>query len=397
MKEELIILRAPSISTRDIFLGGGAMPSGLESESVVAGLTVEIDRIDRRDLPELARNNDVVAVAPVIPMKLVEPFDVQDVLQPAAPSVAWGIQATGADTSPFTGQGIVVAVLDTGIDASHPAFIGVNVIQQDFTGEGNGDQHGHGTHCAGTIFGRDVNNTRIGVARGVQKALIGKVLGNNGGSSAGIINAIQWAIQNGANVISMSLGIDFPGLVKQLEGTGLPTELATSRALEGYRANVQLFEKMAQLIRVGSSFFQTTVLIAAAGNESRRTQNANFEIAVSPPAVSDGFISVAALGQSGANFSIAPFSNTGAIISGPGVGIQSAKPGGGLASMSGTSMATPHVAGVAALWAEQLKGVGMLNPNALTARLVASGVTSKMLSGFDPFDVGTGMVRAPQA
>ena len=395
MNEEHIILRVPSVSTRDIFLGG-ATPNSTTLEAVAAGMTVEVEKIDRRDLSELARSTDVVAVAPTIPMRLVEPFDVQDVLQPAAPSIAWGIQAVGADTSPFTGDGIVVAVLDTGIDATHPAFAGVTLVQQDFTGEGNGDQHGHGTHCAGTIFGRDVNNTRIGVARGVQKALIGKVLGASGGSSGSIVNAIQWATQNGANVISMSLGIDFPGLVKRLQDSGMPPELATSRALEGYRANVQLFEKMAQFIRAGSPFFQTTLLIAAAGNESRRDQNPDFEIAVSPPAVSDGFVSVAALGQSGTNFSVASFSNTGAIIAGPGVGIQSAKRGGGLVSMSGTSMATPHVAGVTALWAEKLRTIGALTTNGLTARLIASGVTNGMVNGFDPFDIGTGMARAPQ-
>lgn len=394
MNEEHIILRIPVVTTRDIFLGGVGRPSAVES--IAAGMTVEVETVSRRGLSQLARSTDVVAVAPVVPMKLIEPFDVQDVLQPAAPSIAWGIQAVGADTSPFTGNGIVVAVLDTGIDAAHPAFAGVNLIQQDFTGEGNGDQHGHGTHCAGSIFGRDVNNTRIGVARGIQKALIGKVLGNNGGSSASIVNAIQWATQNGANVISMSLGIDFPGLVKQLQAGGLPPELATSRALEGYRANVQLFEKMAQFIQAGNPFFQTTILLAAAGNESRRDQNPNFEIAVSPPAVSDGFVSVAALKQNGANFSIAPFSNTGAIIAGPGVDIQSAKRGGGLVSMSGTSMATPYVAGVAALWAEKLSSVGALTPSGLTARLIASGITNKLVAGFDPFDVGTGMARAPQ-
>lgn len=397
MNEEHVILRAPSVSTRDIFAGEGFGFNPLESpQSAAAGLSVEVENLSTRDLSDITRSPDVVAVAPSVPMKLVEPFDVQDAPQPTAQTVAWGIQAVGADTSPFTGNGIVVAVLDTGIDAAHPAFQGVNIIQRDFTGEGDGDQHGHGTHCAGTIFGRDVNNTRIGVARGVQKAIIGKVLGQQGGGSAGIINAIQWAIQNGANVISMSLGIDFPGLVKRLVDQGMPTALATSRALEGYRANVQLFEKMAQLVRVSSGFFQTTVLVAAAGNESQRNVNPAFEIAVSPPAVSDGFISVAALGQSGSNFSVAPFSNTGAIVAGPGVTVLSAKPGGGFQNMSGTSMATPHVAGVAALWAEQLKANGMLTPNALTARLIASGVTSSMVTGFDPFDIGTGMVRAPQ-
>ncbi len=391
--EPHIILRAPSVSTRDIFLGA-ATPSVLEAAS--AGLRVEVDTVSRRDLANLTRSRDVVAVAPVIPIKLIEPLDVEDVEQPAAPTVTWGVQAVGADTSPFTGEGIVVSVLDTGIDAQHPAFAGVEIVQKDFTGEGDGDPHGHGTHCAGTVFGRNVNNTRIGVATGVQKALIGKVLGNEGGSSAGIINAIQWAVQNGSNVISMSLGIDFPGLVKRLEQSGLPTELATSRALEGYRANVQLFERMAQLVVAGSGFFQTTLLIAAAGNESRTSQNPDFKIAVSPPAVSEGFISVAALGQSGTNFNVAPFSNTGAIVAGPGVAVLSAKAGGGLVNMSGTSMATPHVAGVAALWAEQLTGRNTLTPVALTAKLVSSGVTDRLVPGFDPFDVGTGLVRAPQ-
>ncbi|MGF7218229.1 subtilisin family serine protease [Spirosoma lacussanchae] len=394
MNEEHIILRAPSVSTRDIFSGRPSTRTPFETlESAAAGLTVEVQNIDRRDLVDLTRSPDVVAVAANIPMKLIKPFEVQEVLQPTATSVAWGVQAVGADTSPFTGNGIVVAVLDTGIDATHPAFAGVTLVQQDFTGEGDGDQDGHGTHCAGTIFGRAVNGTRIGVAPGVQKALIGKVIGNEGGSSAGIINAMQWALQNGANVMSMSLGIDFPGLVGQLIDQGMPAELATSQALEGYRANVQLFEKMAQLVRASSGFFQTTLLVAAAGNESQRPR---FEIAVSPPAVSDGFISVAALGQNGSTFSVAPFSNTGAIVSGPGVAVTSAKAGGGLVNMSGTSMATPHVAGVAALWAEQLKTNGMLTPNSLTARLVASGVTTNLAVGFDPFDIGTGMVRAPQ-
>jgi subtilisin family serine protease len=395
--DEYIILRAPSVSTRDIFLGGANDFNALGApENAVAGLDVEVTNLSKKDLADVVRERDVVAFAADIPIKLIKPSEVKSVQQPAAPTTAWGVQAVGADTSSCTGNGIVVAVLDTGIDAAHPAFAGVEVIQKDFTGEGDGDQHGHGTHCAGTIFGRNVNGTRIGVATGVKKALIGKVLGSNGGGSKGIINAIQWAMQNGANVMSMSLGIDFPGLVKRLKDQGMSTEVATSVALEGYRTNVNLFEKMAQLVQVSNGFFQPTVLIAAAGNESGHDQNPPFEIAVSPPAVSDGFISVAALGQNGQKFSIAPFSNTGAIVAGPGVSILSAKPGGGFAMMSGTSMATPHVAGVAALWAEQLKNNGMLTPNTLKARLIASGITSGLIAGFDPFDVGTGMVRAPQ-
>lgn len=398
-KEKHVILRSTLAATRDPFLGprmrgGGVVPF---AEEAAASLAVEVDEIARREIVGLTRNADVLAVAPVIPMRLIEPVEVQAAAEPAAGGTEWGIQAVGADTSPFSGAGIVVAVLDTGIDPSHDAFSGVGLIQQDFTGEGNGDQHGHGTHCAGTIFGRTTNGTRIGVAPGVTTALIGKVLGAEGGSSDQIVRAIQWAIENGANVISMSLGMDFPGAVAQLVRAGLPTELATSRALEAYRANVQLFERLAALIRAQEPFRQPTLIVAAAGNESRRDVNPDFEIAVSPPAVAEGIISVAALGQHADGLTVARFSNTGANVAAPGVAITSARPGGGLASMSGTSMATPHVAGLAALWAEKItQSSGSLNGLQLMARLIGSATSTGLQPGLDPFDIGAGLVRAPQ-
>ncbi|PSR56483.1 peptidase S8 [Adhaeribacter arboris] len=395
MKEKHIILRLARPATRDLFLGGGIVNTS-EAESLAAGVTVEIEEMERTRISTLSRHADVVAIAPSIPMKLIQPVAVEDVTEPAAQEIAWGVRAVSADTSPFTGSGIVVAVLDTGIDASHPAFAGMSIIQNDFTGEGSGDQHGHGTHCAGTIFGRTTENIRIGVAPGIEKALIGKVLGSQGGSSEQIVSGIQWAVDNGANIISMSLGMDFPGLVKRLEENGFPTELATSRALEGYRTNVQLFERLVALINAKANFLQPTIVIAAAGNETQRDTNPDFEIAVSPPAVAEGIISVAALGEDPEGFAVAPFSNTGATVSGPGVAILSAKMGGGFALMSGTSMATPHVAGIAALWAEKIKSTGILSPAQLTARLISSGSNTGLKAGFDPFDIGAGLVRAPQ-
>ena len=392
MKEKHIILRSTRSATKGVFLG----PTPASLESLAAGVSVDVDNIDRHKIPALARNTEVLAIAPVVPMKLIAPVERRDITQPSADPLAWGVKAVGADTSPFTGDGIVVCVLDTGIDASHPAFAGVNLVRKDFTGEGDNDEHGHGTHCAGTIFGRTTDGTRIGVAPGVQKALIGKVLGNKGGSSESIVSAIQWAVENGANVISMSLGIDFPGLVEQLQAEGFPPALATSRALEGYRANVQLFERLASLVRAQGAFGQATVIIAAAGNESRRDENPDFEITVSPPAVSEGIISVAALGESTQGLTVAPFSNTGANVSGPGVGIISAKAGGGLRLMSGTSMATPHVAGVAALWAHKIKATSALSVMQLTGRIIGSAITDGLTPGLDPFDIGAGLVRAPQ-
>lgn len=389
MKEKYIVLRASPARTRSSG-GPGAGPRAS------GGLSVDVAEVDSRKVAALARSAGVRAVARDMPMKLIAPVAFQSAGKAVAAGVAWGVKAVGADTSSFAGEGITVAVLDTGIDASHPAFSGVAVTEEDFTGEGNGDRDGHGTHCAGTIFGRTIQGIRIGVAPKVKRALIGKVLGTKGAGSEQIAKGIQWAVSNGANVISMSIGIDFPGYVAQLEGEGFPTELATTRALEGYRANVQLFERLAALIRAQETFYQAVVIVAAAGNESKRDVDPKFAIAVSPPAVADGIVSVAAVGEGDQGLTIAPFSNTGAVVSGPGVGIVSAALGGGVTTKSGTSMATPHVAGVAALWAEKINQTGRLSFLELRSRLIASAGSEALQEGFDPSDVGAGVVQAPQ-
>ena len=392
MSRKYVILRTekPKRTTRSIPRAGATAAA-----APAAAPRVEVDELEPRSAARLAREKNT-SVAPVIPMKLIQPLDDGPGAEPAAPGPTWGIKAIGADTSPFTGAGIVVAILDTGIDSTHPAFAGVHLERRNFTTESDDDEHGHGTHCAGTVFGRDVNGTRIGVAPGITKAFIGKVLGAGGGGSDQICEAIQWAVNGGANVISMSLGIDFPGFVKELEGSGLPTELATSMALEGYRTNILLFERLAAFIAAQGAFGSTAILVAAAGNESQRQVSPDFEIAVSPPAVADGVVSVSALGASADGFVVADFSNFGARLSGPGVNIQSAKVGGGLRSMSGTSMATPHVAGIAALWGQKLKEAGQLNGQFLSDKLVSSSITTGLKAGFDPGDVGAGMVQAPQ-
>ena len=91
---------------------------------------------------------------------------------------------------------MTVAVLDTGIDVGHAAFTGIKIIEEDFSGSGNGDREGHGTHCAGTIAGRAVNGTRIGIAPGIAELRVGKVLTDDGfGDSEMLFRGIQWAAQ----------------------------------------------------------------------------------------------------------------------------------------------------------------------------------------------------------
>ena len=393
MKSNVIILRSTAAATRDVLRA----PSPGVAGAAVAGVAAELKTVDRNKIPDLTRDATVLAAAPAMRIKLAEPRDQHPVTAIRA-GVTWGIHAVGADTSPETGEGIVVAVLDTGIDANHPAFAGIELIEKDFTGEGNGDVHGHGTHCAGTIFGREVNGLRIGVAPGVRKALIGKVIGqNSGGSSDQLAKAILWAVDEGANIISMSLGIDFAGWVEHLINVEhFPADLATARALEDYRANTLLFDSLADFVKSRGFFGQATLIVAAAGNESHREISPDYEVTVTPPAVADGIVSVAALGAGPLGMSVANFSNTGASVSGPGVDVVSAAPGGGLQSMSGTSMATPHVAGVAALWAQRLRSGGRLNAAALSARLTGNATTNGLKQGFDPFDVGLGLVRCPQ-
>lgn len=390
-QHEYVVIRSTSPITRS----PGAMAGRQPTLSATAPEVIDIEEVGltSREHADLRRDPRTRAIARSMPMKLITPTEVADAA-PAAGDATWGVEAVGATDTPFDGAGITVAVLDTGIDPSHPAFAGVDIVQKNFTTEGDDDSHGHGTHVAGTIFGQDVDGLRIGVAPGVERALIGKVLGAGGGSSASIARAIQWAVNEGAHVVSMSLGIDFPGFVKLLiEREGLDVEPATSIALEQYRANVNLFTALADTVQAHGAFGQGTLIVAASGNESRRPK---FEIAASPPAAGTGVLAVGALGESADGLSVARFSNNEVDVAAPGVDVISAKPGGGLVSMSGTSMATPHVAGVAALWAQKLRDTtGRVESGTLLAQVVASGTTAPLSAGTEEEDIGTGIVRVP--
>jgi len=396
--EEFIILRTQDLVVPDIGGFGEAMPRtmGRGREAIAESLEVVSTDLSKPERDDLRRDPRTLAIAKPMPLGLIAPTKSSE---PSAASLVggmgWGISAVGADTSPFDGRGIAVAVLDTGIDPDHAAFAGIHLVRKNFTSEIDDDTNGHGTHCAGTIFGRDVDGFRIGVARGVERAIIGKVLGADGGSSATLMDAILWAVREGAQIISMSLGIDYPGYVKRLTDNGVPVEMATSIALEQYRANVNLFSSISDVLVRRNAFRDASLIIAASGNESRRP---NFEIATAPPAAASGILSVGALAKGGTSGrTVARFSNTQCNISAPGVDVISAKTGGGLISFDGTSMATPHVAGVAALWAQrQMQSGGGVLSDVLMGQLLANCDRSTLKPGLHREDVGEGIIQAPQ-
>lgn len=366
--------------------------SRAETAGAEPDIRVEVEAMSPGDRTDVSRDPEVVGVTPVMPTALIAPRAVPET---EAAETAWGITAIGAEATGLTGAGSTVAVLDTGADSGHTAFVGVTLEERDFTGSGNGDVNGHGTHCAGTIFGRDVEDTRIGVARGVDRALIGKVLADDGsGSSEMIFAAIHWAATNGADVISMSLGFDFPGLVARLITQGFPADLATSIALEAYRGNLRVFDALMDLVEAQAAFSGGTVVVAAAGNESRREVNPDFEIAAGLPAAAERVISVGAVAEGASGFTMADFSNTLPVISGPGVNVLSARTGGGLRALSGTSMACPHVAGAAALMWEAVRADPVpASAENVAARLRAQARSDVFAAGVDVADRGVGLVN----
>lgn len=281
-------------------------------------------------------------------------------------TLTWGLQAVGADRTVFTGDGIRVAVLDTGMDLKHPDFKGRKIRRASFiSGESVQDKHGHGTHCVGSACGpAKVRGTRrYGVASDAD-IFVAKVLSNKGsGPDQSILNGINWAVRNNCQVISMSLG---------------------SRVQQG-QAHSPIYELIAQ-----RALARGSLIIAAAGNDSRR---AFFVAPVSRPANCPSILAVGALD---ARMGIGRFSNAGlnanggqVDIAGPGVRVFSSWPmSDRYRFLNGTSMATPHAAGVAALLAQA-------NPSARgsdLSRLLVQGASRLSLPSRD---VGAGLVQAP--
>lgn len=298
-------------------------------------------------------------------------------------AATWGLQATKVISSRYSGVGVKVAVLDTGLDLTHPDFAGRSITPKSFiTGEDVQDLQGHGTHCIGTACGAlnppdPSSPMRYGIAHKAE-IFAGKVLSNQGsGADGGILAGIDWAIANGCQIISMSLGA----------GTRPGTSFSP------------IYEEVAK-----RALSRGTLIIAAAGNESNRPSFVN---PVGRPANCPSIMAVAALTS---ELGVA-FYSCGS-INPDGGGIDIAAPGGNAGrvpvpqvystwttdfravggssrykAISGTSMATPHVAGIAALYAEATGKRGY----ELWALLMQNAQRLPLPS----VDVGIGLAQAP--
>jgi subtilisin family serine protease len=271
----------------------------------------------------------------------------------------WGldmINAPEAWANGHTGQGVIVAVIDTGVDTSHPELsnniwtntreIAGNGIDDDgngyvddvngwnFNGNNNNiaDDNGHGTHVSGIVAGK---NDGVGVTGVAYNSLIMpvKVLNESGeGAYSAIANGIRYAADNGARVINLSLGGDFSSQTLQSA-----LEYATSKG---------------------------AIVVMAAGNEGKSQPSY-------PARYANNYgIAVGAVNSQGnlTDFSNRSGSSELAYVTAPGQSIYSSLPNNGYGSYSGTSMATPYVAGVVALMLSA-------NPN-LTVAQVREIITS---------------------
>jgi PGF-pre-PGF domain-containing protein len=303
-------------------------------------------------IESLSLRNDVASIEPDTRVQILEDYSAQvsgDQIATATDAIKH-INATGTWELGIDGSGINVSVIDTGIYSSHPDISGRVIKWVDLV-NGNSlpyDDHGHGTHVAGTVGGDGTGGTTTGVAPNVN--LFGvKVLDSSGsGYFSDVISGIQWSVENKADVISMSLG------------GGAWTS-----------SNCDLDDPVMASV-INSAVALNVTVVVAAGNSGGT--------GVAEPGCMSGTIVVGAVDS---NDAIAWFSSTGYSMGdhgvvAPGVNITSLDYlTSGYRNLDGTSMATPHVAGSVALLLQAAKQMGItLSPSQIRDIL---GTTSKDL------------------
>ncbi len=269
----------------------------------------------------------------------------------------WGLRAVNAEAAwaITRGSGVTVAVVDSGVDATHPDLVGRILPQIDLVHDGVvGDPDGHGTHVAGIIAAALDGAGSVGLANQVSVLPVRVLDANGSGDDATVGNGITAAVNAGARVINLSLGG---------EGRSAALERAVQYAVD------------------------RGVTVVAAGGNSYETGNP-----IEYPAALPGVLAVSSLDMDGAS---SYFSNTGAYIdlTAPGEDILSTVPGAAWAMGSGTSMAAPFVAAAAAL-------VRVANPTlgrtAVDTALLSTALDDSAGDGRDDW-FGHGLLQADRA
>lgn len=327
-------------------------------------LGLAVGYVDRNGAEQLEAHPQVQEVQPAEQLSLIRP--VKKAAASYAGRTTWGIARIGADklwAEGLTGKGVRVGHLDTGVDAKHPALAGriKGFAEFDFAGERvpNAKPHDtdeHGTHTAGTIVGGKIRGMAIGVAPGAE--LYSGLVIEGGNALLRVLAGMEWLLEENVRILSMSLG---------------------------FRGYTPFLRAVTQRLRE-----QGILPVFAIGNEGPGTSRSpgNYAEALSVGAIHSR--------RHTAYFSSSiifnrPEEPRQPNVVAPGVGVVSAKPGGGGQRMDGTSMATPHVAGLAALLWEA-------KPDATLDQVEqAILATCEPLKREDPTRYGHGLVNAPRA
>ena len=302
---------------------GAAPPPEVPKVRVYPHLGVMLGTVDRAGLDSLQRDGRVEAVHSAPPLSLIRPVAAKAPKKKPT-GATWGVDLLGIPelwAKGYTGKGVLIGHLDTGVDGKHPALKGAVAHFAEFDLQGRQvpkakahDSGEHGTHTAGTIAARRVGSTSFGVAPGAR--LVSAMVIEGGDVIARILAGMDWALSRGVRLLSMSLG------------------------LRGYTPD---FLVLTQVLRA-----RNVLPVFAVGNEGAGTSRSpgNYAESLSVGAC-DPNRAVCDF-SSGMRFDRAVDPIVPDLVA-PGQDVLSCIPGGRYAEMSGTSMATPHIAGLAAV------------------------------------------------
>jgi subtilisin family serine protease len=336
-----------------------------EAFRVFPELGVVLGTVDRDGLQALRADGGVVSVVGAPALSPIRPWAVR--AAKLSSTHTWGLERLGAPVlweRGLTGKGVLVGHLDTGVDGRHPALAGAVAHHAEFDLMGRpvtpapkpSDSDTHGTHTAATIAGRAVGGRHVGMAPGVLLASATVIEG--GDAVARVLGGMDWALGLGVRVLSLSLGFrgywpDFLAITRILRRKGVLPVFAVGNEYAGTSRSPGNYS---EALSVGACDEKGRVAAFSSSQRFDRKQD---------PVVPD--------------------------LVAPGVDVVSARPGGGWQSMDGTSMATPHVAGLAALLLEA-------KPKASVSRLEKAIFASCVRPrGMTPERGGLGIPSGPKA